>query len=805
MIPPVWIGLERRWALFGKQVNDWAATHLWKRPERFKTGTTGRQVGKCLRETALVHMADGTRKEARAVRTDDRVLSWNGTALVPSRVTHVIDNGVQPLYEVVTRRGRSTIVTGNHPILARRAPPALHLFRRGKNRLPEFEWINADEIRVGDEIAPLPENHCIQPEGLGESVGWVLGALVGDGSTGSASGISFTNADVDVVAALAQRFALTQNKKTPIEYYIKQGVPFAREHGLLGKTAHDKVVPDTVLRGGTDAWCGFLAGMLDTDGTVDRLVEWYSVSYRLLDDMRMLLAYLGVTATLSEKNGRYQNKPHKSWRLTVSGKENVLRLSNLLRLRGVKRHRLSKLADSKLGLKPNRRGERDFVKSVQRLPMEPTIGLTVEGTHTHVTDNMITHNTEELARRVDAAMNAPMDPEDRTGDPVPFVGVLGSNYQKAELGVNRYIDQLTQVFGTGAYRLNQNRHELTIRDPAAGVLGAKLQWLSAEEAYNVVGFTFSHVCIDEAQAIPDEVWFKLRPTLDVRNAGVDVFGTPDITEYQTWFHGLWLRGQDPMDTDYGSYTVASWEAPWMSPESILDAKRSLPEIEFRRLYGGEWVQDAGLVFTSVASATMDPQWMPQYDPQRKYVMGVDLAVYDDFNVVFVGDPATGTVIYKDRWNYTDPLITYDRIQEIYERFGRPKAFVDESGAGIPMVRELRSRGIRVTGVTIGSGGGPRSVGKLDLVQSLASAIQHRRIMFPADWDDLKRELGSYVYGRTPTGKLTANAAAGAHDDMVIALALLNYGFRNGARSSSSSTQSNYLENGSAWDRLLARA
>ena len=408
--------------------------------------------------------------------------------------------------------------------------------------------------------------------------------------------------------------------------------------------------------------------------------------------------------------------------------------------------------------------------------------------------------TDEAGRRIDMAMNAPPDPEDRSGQITPEVGVIGPKYEKAELSVFRYVETLARTFGADSYRLNQNKHELFITDPLAGIVGAKLKWLSAEDAFNVVGPTFSHVIIDEAQAIADDVIFKLRPTMDVKYAGMDVFGTPDVTKFQSWFQGGFQRGQDPLDADYYSFTIASWDAPWMSMDSILDAKRTLPENEFRRLYGGEWVADDGLLFTNVSTALLPD--VPQYDPRRKYLMAVDLAVHDDFNVVFVGDPATKRAIFCDRWNLTDPLVSYDRIQAAWEQHGRPVVWADETGMGIPMVAELRKRGMKVHGVTWGQHSGQKATGKIESLQQLASDIQHGRIMFPGEWNDLRREMGSFVYGRSPSGKLTAAAAAGAHDDMVMALVLLNLGFHSRGGRSAENFQRNYMTSGGALDEWM---
>ena len=389
--------------------------------------------------------------------------------------------------------------------------------------------------------------------------------------------------------------------------------------------------------------------------------------------------------------------------------------------------------------------------------------------------------TRTAALEIDAGMCEPINDFG-----APWVGVLGSTYDKAELSVNEYIDTLTRVFGKNSYRVNQNKHELTIIDSAAGTVGAKLKWLSADDPYGVVGYTFSKLVVDEAQAVSDEVFFKIRPTIDVKNASVVVFGTPDISQAQSWFEGMWLRGQDPLDTEYHSFSVASWETPWMKPETILDAKASMPDVEFRRLYGGEWVADFGRVFANVENAILPDDRIPDYDPAKRYVMSLDVAIYEDFNVVFVAEVNSRVVIYKERWNQTEPGITFDRVANIWERFGKPPIYIDAtSPAGMAMSQGLKDRGLRLRNVVLT----PQN--KIDYVHQLSADIQNRRIMFPK-WDDLMQEFRAFVYGRSPTGKLTAASAAGYHDDLIMSMVLLNQGLKSRGNTDASTFGRNYL-------------
>ena len=403
--------------------------------------------------------------------------------------------------------------------------------------------------------------------------------------------------------------------------------------------------------------------------------------------------------------------------------------------------------------------------------------------------------TETAAMEIDEGMN-----ERRLDDDneviTPWVGVIAPTYDKAELSVNKYIDRLRKTFGPESYRVNQNKHILTIVDPQAGVPGARLQWMSCDDPYSVVGFTFTRLIGDECQSIPDEVWYKLRPALDVMEAQARLFGTPDVTANQSWFRGMWLRGQETIDyPNYHSGTVTCYENKWMSTESILEAKEQLDSRQFRMLYLGEWVDTEGSVFPSADSCIFDNP--PPFDQKKRYAMSVDLAVYDDFNVVLVQEEATRIVVHMERWHQTEPLHTEDRVVSIWESWNKPRVVADETGMGIPMVAGLRRRGLRVFGVTLGN------TNKMEMIGQLAADMDHRRIMFPA-YPALISELKAFSFKRTPGGRLTASAVAGYHDDIVMSLVLLNSLTRRAISNNSASR--NYLtrEPASLLDRLRGR-
>lgn len=365
---------------------------------------------------------------------------------------------------------------------------------------------------------------------------------------------------------------------------------------------------------------------------------------------------------------------------------------------------------------------------------------------------------------VDMAMSSGRD---YMGRP-PRVGVLAPTYQKASLIIRMYEEQIVKTYGR-VYRTNYNEHRLWYPEDrdngGAATPGAELQWLSADDPMSVVGFTFGPLLvIDESQSVPDIVIEKIWPTLDVRMADVIATGTPDVDSTQTWFRNMWVRGQDELEENYYSHTVKASDNPHMSLEAIIEAQQTLSDREFRRLYEGEWVDAGGSVFLSFAASLLAEE--PPYEPEHRFAMSVDLAISEDFNVIMVGDRDTKSVIHMERWNQTDPIATYNRCEDIWERYGKPEVVADNTGIGKAMVPELKERGMRVTPITISP------ANKIIMIRELAEDLEHGRIRF-YPYGPLIRELKAFVYESTPSGRLTANAIAGYNDDCVWSLILLN--------------------------------
>lgn len=115
--------------------------------------------------------------------------------------------------------------------------------------------------------------------------------------------------------------------------------------------------------------------------------------------------------------------------------------------------------------------------------------------------------------------------------------------------------------------------------------------------------------------------------------------------------------------------------------------------------------------------------------------------------------------------------------------------IDLTGLGRPVGSLLRERGFGDwTGVTITSGEQPRCVKygewtapKLYLISVLSAAMSQRKLVAAEglpDGRELQRQLEDFQVEFTVAGNVTANAASGSHDDLVMSTALAWFGVQH---------------------------
>jgi len=339
-------------------------------------------------------------------------------------------------------------------------------------------------------------------------------------------------------------------------------------------------------------------------------------------------------------------------------------------------------------------------------------------------------------------------------------GWVAPTYGVAERGV--------EAFRTIAPDFVRVVGRMPTRVEFTGAAGPCRVWmLSADNPDSIRGFGFRGLVIDEAAAVPVDVWnYALRPTL-AQTLGWGVFiSTP---AGRNWFYDMFTRGVEHQDS-FRSFTFPSNGSPYFPAREWEEARRTLPEDVFKQEYMAEFLEDSSGVFRCVdgclVAAGIDT--FDSTDVRGPVIVGCDIAKHTDFTVCIAMDPKTGRCLGMERFNQLDWPIQRERIAAFVKQW-RARLVMDATGVGDPVFDDLRRvlphvEGFKITAQT-----------KRELVQGLMVAVEQRRVSWPAAWDVLTAEMKRYEYEIGPTGQLSYSAPGGYHDDCVMALALSTWG------------------------------
>jgi superfamily II DNA or RNA helicase/intein/homing endonuclease len=172
----------------------------------------------------------------------------------------------------------------------------------------------------------------------------LLGLLTGDASISRRNGISFSSEDDELlffVRDTLREFGVRAEMRKygdRCRYVIAHAanlVDLLAEFGLSQDGALSKSTPVSVLEGCEDDVRCYLAGLLDSDGSVYKKgrstgVSFSSGSRRLLEEAQLLLLNLGVIMKLRVKRNRLYDRDY--YELSTHATEQVSRIKSLLPL-----------------------------------------------------------------------------------------------------------------------------------------------------------------------------------------------------------------------------------------------------------------------------------------------------------------------------------------------------------------------------------------------------------------------------------------------------------------------------------------
>ncbi len=312
--------------------------------------------------------------------------------------------------------------------------------------------------------------------------------------------------------------------------------------------------------------------------------------------------------------------------------------------------------------------------------------------------------------------------------------------------------------------------ERTYKTPFSKIIfknGSEIHARSTTKPEYLRGHKAHRVILDEAAYIPDEVVSQvIEPMLADYNGSWIKIGTPFGKNH---FYDTYLKGQSPDFPDYSSYRFPSTVNPHISHEFIEKKKREYGEnsIIFRTEYLAEFVEDQNAVFRWADIQKNVDNSIELIDSaenvSKQYVIGCDLAKYQDYTVIIVLDVTEKPyrLVHFERYQgrfYTETVM---RLKELYRKFNYAKVVIDSTGVGDPVLEDLQDIGAEGYVFT--------SKSKVQLIQRLQACLENGEVKYPYI-EDLIKELQFFEYQLTRTG-IKMEARQGFHDDCVIALAL----------------------------------
>lgn len=306
--------------------------------------------------------------------------------------------------------------------------------------------------------------------------------------------------------------------------------------------------------------------------------------------------------------------------------------------------------------------------------------------------------------------------------------------------------------------------------------GGRIVARTSENPKGLVGRGWDLIVFDEAAKEPDpEVWYRqLRPALSDRSGGAIFPSTP---EGDTWFKDLFERGQSGVK-EFASWQMPSSVNPLMTPGEIASLADGMTEIDYRQEILAEFVDATGAVFRGyreIATA----EWQFEPIPGHRYVLGIDIAQFNDWTVIAVFDVTIKAFVHLIRFNQISYPLQERMISEASRKWNGAPIVIDATNneAVAEHVAETvywnRVDPFKFT-----------MLSKAEVINQMVLQIEQKEIAFLEPKPNVAKapphlelsryalsELGSYKYTRTINGTLRMNAPEGKHDDVVIAFAL----------------------------------
>ena len=197
-------------------------------------------------------------------------------------------------------------------------------------------------------------------------------------------------------------------------------------------------------------------------------------------------------------------------------------------------------------------------------------------------------------------------------------------------------------------KINESNLEITL------INGSIIMLRSADTPDRVRGLGLSHIVIDEASDVSEEIWTAIRPTLSDTNGSALIIGTP---KGYNWFREFYENAKHQADWHSWQFTTA--QGGHVPLEELEQAKQDLDDRTYKTEYEAQFVDASGVVYFAFGEHNIMTK-------EIKHEAGIPLHVGGDFNI----DPISAVIGYK----HSEGVHIYDEV-EIYN--SHTQELVDE--------------------------------------------------------------------------------------------------------------------------------
>lgn len=273
--------------------------------------------GKCLRDTTIVSMSDGTKKEIKDIDIGDKVLSLNKEyKFIEDEIINKLYSGNKECYKVLLTNKSYIEASEDHKVLTYAG------------------WKTIKELTENDYLVfpcKLPE----QNEEVFDDDIFLIAVWLAEGNKNNGC-YGITNESIEIqdkIREIANNKDWNINSKDDLHFYLsknyeRQGntpLNLLREYSVLGMTTASIKIPNKILKLNNKKLALFINYLFATDGCVNKsgTLEYTSKSEFFIRELQEILLRYGINSSIESRYTSCNGKKFLSWRLVVGDKESI--------------------------------------------------------------------------------------------------------------------------------------------------------------------------------------------------------------------------------------------------------------------------------------------------------------------------------------------------------------------------------------------------------------------------------------------------------------------------------------------------